>query len=47
MRKKKKKEKPIFDSIRKPVAPKGQKFKSRKKELNRKKKHKGKEDNDS
>jgi hypothetical protein len=32
----------IFDSIRKPVAPKGSKFKTRKGELTRKKKHKGK-----
>jgi len=33
----------IFDSIRKPVAPKGQRFKTRKDELDRKKKHKGKD----
>ena len=31
----------IFNSIRKPVAPKGSKFKTRKHELDRKKKHKG------
>lgn len=43
-KKSKKKHKGIFDSIRKPLAPRTKKFKTRKGELLRKKKHKGKED---
>jgi len=42
--KKKKSETAIFDSIRKPTAPSGGTFKTRKKELDRKKKHKGKKE---
>ncbi len=45
-KKSKKKNRPVFDSIRKPIAPKGTRFKTRKDELERKKKHKGKEDED-
>ncbi len=44
--KKKKDPNHIFNSIRKPVAPKGSKFKTRKDELDRKKKHKGKVDSE-
>lgn len=43
-KKKKKKETGIFEGIRKPVAPKGRTFKTRKDELERKKKHKNKND---
>lgn len=39
---KKKKDKGIFEGIRKPVAKPTQTFKTRKDELDRKKKHKGK-----
>jgi hypothetical protein len=41
---KKKKEKGIFDGIRKPTAPPSQRMKTRKRELDRKKKHKGKDE---
>ena len=37
----KKKDNQIFDSIRKPIAPKGSTFKTRKGENDRNKKHKG------
>ncbi len=45
-KKKSKKKNPnlIFDSIRKPIAPKGSRFKTRKDELPRKQKHKGREE---
>ena len=42
-KKSKKKHKGIFDSIRKPLAPRTRKFKTRKGETDRKKKHKGKD----
>ena len=42
--KKKKKEKGIFDGIRKPLAPPSKKHKTRKGGLDRKKKHKNKEE---
>lgn len=41
---KKKKEKGIFDGIRKPSPPPSKKHKTRKGELDRKKKHKGEDD---
>jgi len=41
---KKKKDKGIFEGIRKPTAKPSQKFKTRKDELDRKKKHKGEQD---
>jgi hypothetical protein len=40
---KKKKEKSIFEGIRKPTVGRGSKFKTRKDELDRKQKHKGKD----
>jgi hypothetical protein len=46
MKKRKKSETPIYDSIRKPIAPKGQRFRTRKDELSRKQKHKGKKEED-
>jgi hypothetical protein len=42
-KKQKNKENQIFESIRKTTAPPSQKFKTRKGELERKRKHKGKE----
>lgn len=44
MAKKKKEENQIFKGIRKPLPPPSKKYKTRKGELDRKKKHKGRED---
>lgn len=43
MKKKQKKENQIFEGIRKLTAPPSKRFKTRKAELDRKKKHKGKD----
>jgi len=43
-KKSKKKNRPVWDSLRKPLAPPTKKFKTRKGELERKQKHKGKDE---
>lgn len=40
----KKEDKPIFEGIRKPTAPPSQRYKTRKGTLDRKRKHKGKDE---